>query len=488
MNEYNTKIIEQTKNYIELNKTFPNNFIKNHKNLFYIAALNNEKKLIEVLIEKIKKENENILGELINHLTENGATPLHYFVYNGNKEMVDLLCKNGANPNYKANDGESALELAKRKLRDYTEIVKKLELYNKKPIPQKLYIKRNLYNNNKNKYYKKIDNDIFKSIKPKGLNNIKGSCYINSVLQCLFHIKPLSLYILNEENNLNNKPFIKSYFTIVSGLAQKIQSSESISPLLFKTELEKNNPDYGSDPKDIILDFFYYTNKELLGDENSIQLSNKINKCNKKELFEYYKDEFERTKTKISELFCWFKQIKRKCNHCRETTYDFINELYFIFNLEKVCNNTKNKNYYLKLIDCFKDYFKIKNDIFTCQNCNTKKSGTLENRICVLPKYLIIILDRGKNDKFNCRVDFEQYLDLDEVTEQIENEKYNSKYELIGVTFLQGSSGTGHTVAFCKHFDNKYYLFNDSNYNQEKLDNLKYSYKAFLLFYERINN
>ena len=130
MNEHNKNIINQTKNYIEYNKDFKN-FIDNHKNLFCIATLYNEINLIETLINKIKREfNENILGKYINYLSEDGATPLHYSVYNGNKEMVILLCKNGANPNLKSFYGESALELAKRKLSDYTEIVKQLESNN----------------------------------------------------------------------------------------------------------------------------------------------------------------------------------------------------------------------------------------------------------------------------------------------------------------------------------------------------------------------
>ena len=488
MNEYNKKIIDQTLSFIKSNEAFPKNFIENHKNIFCIVTFNNEIKIIEALIEKMKKEyDENVLDKYINYLSDDGATPLHYSIYNGNKEIVNLLCENGAIPYQRPYDGESALELAKRKLSDYTEIVNKLESINKK---DNIYIKKGKIGNNvgKSQGAKMIENDdddIFKSIKPKGLNNIDGSCYLNSVLQCLFHVKPLSLYILNEEKNLYDKPFTKSYFTVVSGLAQKYKSYKSFSPSSFKIELEKNNPNYGADPKDVILDFFYYVNKELLCDENSIQLDNTINKCNKNELFQYYKGEFERAKTKISELFGWFKQIIRECN-CNKITYDFVLEYHFIFNLKKVCLNTK-KKYYLNLLECFKDYFKEEKKIFTCQNCGKRKMGKICQKICVLPKFLLIILDRGKDDKFKCQVDFDYNLDLNEITEQIENEKYKAKYELIGATFLIGSSGGGHTIAYCKHFDGKYYLFNDNRYEEKLLNELKY-YKAFLLFYERKND
>ena len=75
-------------------------------------------------------------------------------------------------------------------------------------------------------------------------------------------------------------------------------------------------------------------------------------------------------------------------------------------------------------------------------------------------------------------------MDLKKVTEQIENEKYNTEYELIGATFLIGSSGAGHTVAYCKHFNNNYYLFDDTAYKEEIINNLK-NKNVFLLYYER---
>ena len=55
--------------------------------------------------------------------------------------------------------------------------------------------------------------------------------------------------------------------------------------------------------------------------------------------------------------------------------------------------------------------------------------------------------------------------------EQIEEKQYNTKYELLGATSLYGSSGAGHTIAFCKHFDNKYYIFDDNLVYEEKLEN-----------------
>jgi ubiquitin C-terminal hydrolase len=53
-------------------------------------------------------------------------------------------------------------------------------------------------------------------------------------------------------------------------------------------------------------------------------------------------------------------------------------------------------------------------------------------------------------------------------------------------TILYGSGGWGHTVAFAKHFDGEYYIFNDSSTRRTTLDEIKKS-KIYLLFYQKIN-
>ena len=169
-------------------------------------------------------------------------------------------------------------------------------------------------------------------------------------------------------------------------------------------------------------------------------------------------------------------------------TYDFIFDFYFIFNLKKICEMNSVKR--LNLLDCFKFYFSLETKQFTCQNVICKKinnNSHIFNKICLIPKYLIIILNRGKNDYFDCHVDFDDKLDIKEFVEQNGNEKNITEYKLIGATFLIGKSGAGHTIAFCRHFDNKYYIFNDSQYYLEKLETFRNS-KAFILIYERKNN
>lgn len=49
-------------------------------------------------------------------------TPLHYVTYTRNKELVELLCDNGANPNAQDATGSTALHIARRYYSDNRQI------------------------------------------------------------------------------------------------------------------------------------------------------------------------------------------------------------------------------------------------------------------------------------------------------------------------------------------------------------------------------
>jgi ubiquitin C-terminal hydrolase len=253
-------------------------------NILHLAIQNNN----NLVVQNILKKDKNIILKLINEKNIYGETPLDIAQKKENKLIIQLIEKF-----YISNQKE-----------------KQTSIENKKQ-------------------------SIFYSYLPKGLMNIHGSCYLNSILQCLFHLEPLSLFFLKEKNNFYNNSLCKSYSSLVSGLLN--QNYNQFLPIEIKKalcDINQNFYSFGNDPKDVLLDFIYNINKELLGEELSFKLTNKINKTEKVELFNYYKNEFKRSKTKITELFGWFKQIERTCLYCTKITYDFIIDTNFIFNLK----------------------------------------------------------------------------------------------------------------------------------------------------------
>ena len=124
--------------------------------------------------------------------------------------------------------------------------------------------------------------------------------------------------------------------------------------------------------------------------------------------------------------------------------------------------------------------FKGDNKIY-CNECKKLMDAKGTNRIFSSPHVLILILNRGKANQFECDVDFDETLDI---KDYVESKQCPTKYNLIGVISHFGeSSMSGHFIADCKHFDNKWYCFNDGIVNGPSG---RYSKKGtpYILFYQ----
>ena len=147
--------------------------------------------------------------------------------------------------------------------------------------------------------------------------------------------------------------------------------------------------------------------------------------------------------------------------------------------------NIQNEKKKLTLLDCFQnnrnaEHLTGSNQIY-CNKCNDNTNAMMYDEIHKAPNVLIIILNRGKGNKFECDLEFEKTLNL---TNYITNPASPKSYELIGViSHLGKSSLEGHFIAYCKHFDDSWYIFNDSIVNQ--IDDKK-DFKGipYILFYK----
>ena len=151
-------------------------------------------------------------------------------------------------------------------------------------------------------------------------------------------------------------------------------------------------------------------------------------------------------------------------------------------------NIKKEEKKKLTLDDCFKMNKNIENLVgdnrIYCNNCRSQQDGVMFDEIHKAPNVLIIILNIGRGNVFECDVDFPQDLDL---SNYITNPMSPKNYELIGViSHLGESSMEGHFIAYCKHFDGNWYLFNDSIVKQVAGDGM-YSVIPYILFYKNKN-
>ena len=396
--------------------------------------------------------------------------------------------------------------------------------------------------------------------KAKGLENVGATCYMNAVLQCFYHVRPLSTEFVNynfHPNMIQQIPMTMAYLDVVKELSNN--KGTAARPILFKNIISMNPLFTGvqaNDSKDLILYFLekidseltmlkYFTqNKKLM---NTIRYMNNILSKQPPEL-QYAINMFMNYHNSIfADLFYGFSSQTIECSnqncHQRLTNYQIFN--FIIFPIENVYNSLKgkkNNNYYeedkkhispsnmrpagkpsysttsnseygkwyndtskksysnnyynrndygkksVTLIDCFENEintieFKGDNQIY-CNRCNKLLDAKGENRIFSSPHVLILILNRGKANKFDCDVEFEESLNIEKY---VESKQCPTKYKLIGVISHFGeSSMSGHFIADCRHFDGKWYTFNDSIVTGP---NFKYSKKGtpYILFYENEN-
>jgi len=100
-----------------------------------------------------------------------------------------------------------------------------------------------------------------------------------------------------------------------------------------------------------------------------------------------------------------------------------------------------------------------------------------------MPNYLIIILNRGKGNIFNCQVQIPEIFDA---SYYIEIKSEDNNYELVGIVSHFGESGMGgHFIAFCKHnIDGKWRCYNDSIVSECQNDYLQKG-TPYILFYKK---
>ena len=95
---------------------------------------------------------------------------------------------------------------------------------------------------------------------PKELYNLGLSCYMNSLLQCLFYIQELRVYFLNKKNEFReDQPVCKALSEVMYGL--KYDYKEYFEPKQFKKAMGNKNSLFSrfkaGDAKDLFFNLIY---------------------------------------------------------------------------------------------------------------------------------------------------------------------------------------------------------------------------------------
>ena len=371
----------------------------------------------------------------------------------------------------------------------------------------------------------------YKYIMP-GLTNLGNTCYMNAVIQCIYHIEDLT-NVLSKKGNINyikSKSINNSIFVQLNNFFQKYKmETNSISPTpLRNTIMIKNS---------MFRNFLQHDSHELLlylYDEITTEVSRSVNmniKCNKnileyksiykklneskhnKQLHSRYKKQLNILKKKyikdiyiIKSLHSWKTFFEKNysdlidliygqllssisCDECYYMSIKF--EPFTILSLEIPDKNN------ITLTDCISNFIKEETlslgEQWKCSQCKKVTKSSKQISYWNLPKILTIHLKRFtvvsqtkiiKNDK-PIKIEIDN-LDLHNYISDYNYENTDSKmYECVGIICHTGSYVGGHYFSFCKK-NTDWYLCNDSTY---KKINLKFDIieqYGYIFFYKRI--
>jgi len=361
-----------------------------------------------------------------------------------------------------------------------------------------------------------------------GLNNIGATCFMNSTLQCLSQTKELTSYFLNEKNkkriinnniannNKNDYQLSPVYYELLEKLWE-IDREKSFSPNTFMNTVNNMNPLFktgqAGDAKDFIIFVLEQLHKELKQpiNNNNCNENQNLNQYDKNNAISYFFNDFKKDFSIISDLFFGINETTNECFNCKNIynlkgmnspicyNYGIFNCL--IFPLEEVKNmknNSMQNNYnqtnnIVTIYDCFN--YNQKTELFTGQNrnyCNICKQLFDSNycsKIYKSPNILILILNRGKGNMYDVKLDFSEEIDITQFV--LRNDFSQIIYNLYGVITHIGQSGpNAHFVASCKSpIDDEWYRYNDAFVNQ--ITNFQKEVIEFgtpyILFYQKNN-
>ena len=522
---------------------FPN-FLKMEKksiNSSYHSKINNKNNKHPLSAKSISNKN----SKNNNNVKLNGQKPKT--VAKKNQSIDNKINKIPKQFPSKIQNKEKMMELINKNIFAYQKKEKEKDNKNKNLNQNNKMINNNKNINNKNKQ-KDIKNKIMKPKKSNeipiktnliktyseptliGLNNIGAICFINSSLQCLSQTEELTNYFLDQKHkdeiinknnialhNKNENQLSPSYYELINKLWEKNATEpKSYSPDNFIKIINEMNPLFklgqAGDSKDFIIFILEQIHRELKKPIKMVSETPELNQYDKAKAFQYFLSTFRNESSIISDLFFGVYESTNVCLNCKKNSnskkqnepicynYGIFNCL--IFPLDEVKKlklkndikqaNDLDSNNVVNMNDCFNFY--QKSDLFTgdnknyCNICQQLFDTIYTTKIYSSPKYLILILNRGKGNIYNIKLDFPEILNISQFV--IKKEKPNIIYNLYGVLTHLGESGpNAHFFASCKSpVDGKWYRYNDAfvtPINDFQKDVIDFG-TPYILFYQKM--
>ena len=199
--------------------------------------------------------------------------------------------------------------------------------------------------------------NLYGGSKPKGLQNIGATCYMNATLQCFFHVKKLTKYLYENRYSydgitISRYSIAYEYIKLIKELLYK-NGQVDYAPYDFKKILGEKNPLFAgvaaNDSKDLIMfileelskDLTIKRNKSIFG-RNSNENNGFFDQTNERATFRESVKLFEKDGSIIKDLFYFMIKTESLCQNCKSKLYNFQVMNFIIFPLQKTYEDSIN--------------------------------------------------------------------------------------------------------------------------------------------------
>ena len=306
-----------------------------------------------------------------------------------------------------------------------------------------------------------------------GLENLTNTCYMNSTIQCLRHIKSFTEFLLSHSFQLGT--VVGEFTNVLKNLFNN--RNKYFSPERFKYEFQNKCQMFRNNQQDdsaiFLANLLKLIHNELK--KNNLRIENELEKFNEysieKEIETFYLDN---KKTIINKIFTNFIYTKTIYQNRKEEDPDIENVYYINLPIKH------GKNIFSTLEECIIEFQKqeIVSDSYTREKYEEKVNIVVTGDVLIFNLLRVV---KGMHLLHN--ISYPEILDVSKIG-CINPLNKSSKFELIGFVKHIGNQYGGHKVAICKDSNSgKWYEFNDKNVYE--LPRLPQENLAFLLFYER---
>ena len=316
-----------------------------------------------------------------------------------------------------------------------------------------------------------------RSIGP-GLINMGNTCFLNSVLQCLFYTTPLAEFLLSKEHSKRCRASRDEFcgLCVLERLMQKVhrQGESVLRPIELVSRIKAVGkhfrPGRQEDSHEFLRLFIETMQKASLGNNNNETIK---------------LDPRSKETTVIHRMFGGYLQSTVTCSSCRHVsrTFDQFLDLSLDVNKSETLNSAFKVFTTPELLS--------KGNRYKCEACHRLVEAHKQFTIYKTPEILTIQLKRfsvnlftGQTNKLNRTVNFSENLNISEWISD-KNSGEGCQYRLYGVIVHEGNScNSGHYHAFVRNSTNVWYSMNDCSVHQVSLDTVLRQ-RAYILFYQK---